>query len=104
MSFINKFTQNGELINRLVRKKFPQYKVLLGDQRSIRKLLAQTYMLEKFHCMMFLLFTLVMIYALMKNYLWWAFFILTTNVVFNIYPVFLQQYIRVKLKALRKHV
>jgi hypothetical protein len=99
---INKFAQNGEFINRLIRKRFPGYKTVLPGKRSVNKLLAQTYMLEKFHSMMFLLFTLIMVYAFVKNYLWWAIIILITNIIYNVYPNFLQQYIRIKLRAFQR--
>jgi len=102
IGFINKFAQNGEFINRLIRKKFPGYKTVLPGKKSVNKLLAQTYMLEKFHSMMFLLFALIMVYALMKNHLWWAVIILITNIIFNMYPNLLQQHIRIKLRTFQK--
>ena len=61
VNFVNKFTQNGDIINGLIRKKFPQYKVLSNRNLSINKLLQQTYMFEKFHFMMFSFFILTTI-------------------------------------------
>jgi hypothetical protein len=56
VTFINMFTQNGDVINGLIRKKFPQYKVVSTGRQSINKVLQQTYMFEKFHfaCFCFL--------------------------------------------------
>ena len=99
VGFINKFTQNGELINNFIKRKYPRYKVVSGNKRSIKKLLNQTYMFEKFHFMMFSIFTFIMVYALLKNYRWWAIIIFLNNLVYNIYPNLLQQYIRVRLKT-----
>ena len=99
---INKFAQNGEFINRMIRKRFPEHKTVLPGKRSVNKLLTQTYMLEKFHSMMFLFFNLAMVYALIKNYLWWAIVILITNIIYNVYPNLLQQYIRIKLRTFQK--
>ena len=102
VNLINKFTQNGSIINTLIRKKNPQYKVVSYRPLSVKKLLNQTYVFEKFHFLMFLFFTLTTVYALMKNYLIWALIISVTNLVYNVYPGFLQQYIRVKLTSAAK--
>ena len=99
VDFVNYFAQNGEFVNKLVKKKFPRHRIISVDKRSINKLLNQTYMFEKFHFMMFLIFTFVIFYALFRNYVWWALIIFINNVVYNIYPNFLQQYIRVRLKT-----
>ena len=97
--YINRFTQNGDVINALIRKRFPQYKVVSGTRRSITKVVQQTYMFEKFHFVMFLLFILIAIYAIIYHYLWWAVIITANNIVYNVYPCLLQQYIRTRLRA-----
>ena len=102
VNFINRFTQNGVIINRLIRRKFPQYKVMSGRRASIDRLIKQTYIFEKFHFIMFLFFSLTAIYALLERYVVWAFIVSLTNLVYNVYPAFLQQYIRVKLTSGRK--
>ncbi|CAA9526485.1 MAG: hypothetical protein AVDCRST_MAG96-3251 [uncultured Segetibacter sp.] len=99
VTFINRFTQNGDLINGLIRKKFPNYKVVSIGRHSINKVLQQTYMLEKFHFAMFLFFILITIYAVKRNHLSWAFIISLNNLVYNIYPCLLQQYIRARLQS-----
>ena len=102
--FFNKFIQNGELINNLVRKRFPGYKVVSVNQKSIHKLLYQSYMFEKFHSIMFLVFVLVMIYALVNNYIWWSIIIFFNNILYNVYPILLQQYLRIKLGSLKRRL
>ncbi|MDB5260958.1 MAG: hypothetical protein JWQ14_239, partial [Adhaeribacter sp.] len=97
VDIINKVTQNGDYINRLVRKRFPAYRAITYQRSSVNKLLQQTYMYEKFHFMMFVFFGLTTGYALSHHYFGWAFIISITNVVYNIYPNLLQQYIRLKL-------
>jgi hypothetical protein len=94
---INKVTQNGVIINSLVKRKFPDHKVVTYKKSSIAGLINQTYLFEKFHLVFFLFFSLTMIYAVLKEHLTWACIILLTNVVYNIYPNLLQQYIRLKL-------
>lgn len=102
VNFINKFTQNGKIINRLIRKRFPQYKVVSNRKRSINKLIQQTYVFERFHFILFSFFNFITVYALVKNYFWWALIIVITNILYNIYPCFLQQYIRVRLASSMK--
>lgn len=102
VGFINKLAQNGAIINHVVRKKFPGYK-MIGHQRSqINRLLQQTYMFEKFHFIMFVFFILITAYALVKNYFQWAIIISVTNLLYNVYPNLLQQYIRLKLMLYKK--
>src|SRR5215467_13234710 len=46
VDFVNKLAQNGAIINHLVRKKFPGYKMVAYQRSSINRLLQQTYMFE----------------------------------------------------------
>ena len=98
VGLVNKLAQNGAIINHLVRKKFPGYKMIGYQRSSIDKLLQQTYMFEKFHFIMFVFFILITAHALVKDHFWWAVIISVTNVLYYIYPNLLQQYIRLKLK------
>jgi hypothetical protein len=96
--FINRFTQNGDVINAWMRKRYPGYKVIAPGQGSIVKLINQAYMFEKFHCILFLFFSMVIVYAFAHGYFIWALVFLISNVVYNVYPAFLQQYMRIRLK------
>jgi hypothetical protein len=102
VGFVNKLAQNGVIVNRLVRKKFPGYKMILYQRSSINKLLQQTYIFEKFHFVMFVFFVLITLYALGKSHFWWAIIIAITNLFYNVYPNLLQQYIRLKLRLHHK--
>lgn len=95
--WINKFTQNGEIINRMIRKRFPEYRVVSGRKPSIKKLVGQTYMFEKFHVLLFTFFTFITGLAIIMQYPGWVLIITITNVIYNVYPCLLQQYIRLKL-------
>jgi hypothetical protein len=103
VGFINKLAQNGTIINQLVRKKFPGYKMIVHQRSSINKLLQQTYMFEKFHFIMFVFFILITSYALAKNHFWWAVIISVANLLYNVYPNLLQQFIRLKLRLHNKN-
>jgi len=100
--WINKFTQNGEIVNRMVRRRFPEYKVVYRRKLSINKLVSQTYMFEKFHLLLFTLFTLVTTQAIIIREPGWALLITITNIIYNVYPCLLQQYIRLKLQSFEK--
>ena len=94
---INKVAQNGVIINNLIKRKFPAHKVVTSKKSSVSGLIARTYIFEKFHLILFLFFTLTMMYAFLKEHWAWACVILLTNIAYNIYPNLLQQYIRLKL-------
>ena len=97
--FAKKYTQDGDVINGLIRRKAAQYKVFDG-QRSIQKHLNKAYAIEKVHFVMFLFFLLTSIYALWHGYFGWAVVITFNNLIFNLYPNFLQQYNRIRLRHL----
>jgi hypothetical protein len=95
--FINRFAQNGYLLNRYLRSKHPNYRGVLKGKYSIKKQLNQTYFFEKFHFGLFIFFTSVTVFAVINNYVIWTFILCVSNLFYNIYPNLLQQYIRVKL-------
>lgn len=97
---VNKFVQNGDIINSRIRKETPDFKVISLNRLSVKKLLQQTYIFEKFHFMLFMFFILAMLYALIKQYYVWTFILLFTNLLYNVYPNLLQQYIRVKTEEI----
>ena len=98
VEYINRFTQNGVMVNRSMKKKFPQYKALSYKRSSIAGLINQTYVFEKFHWFACVFFFMVTINALLQEQFVWSFVILINNIVYNIYPNLLQQYIRLRLK------
>ncbi len=95
---INRFTQHGDLIHRLIRRQYPQYqRVRTHSNRAA--LVGATYHQERFHWVLFLFFLLTSLYAVAHGYGRWALLIGFTNVVYNLYPIWLQQYVRVRLRA-----
>jgi hypothetical protein len=51
---------------------------------------------------MFVFFILITVYALIKNHFLWAMIISASNLVYNVYPNLLQQYVRLKLILYKK--
>ncbi|MFI5154123.1 MAG: hypothetical protein ACHQET_12360 [Chitinophagales bacterium] len=101
---INRFSQQGEWINKILRKKFPDYSIVSPDRALIKKLIGQTYMFEKFHFIMFVFFTLVTVFALLNSYWNWVIILLIANLIYNVYPNLLQQYVRIRLKAFLRNL
>ena len=99
VKYINTFAQNGTLLNEILKKKYPNYKVVSGTKASIKKQYYQTYFFEKFHFSLFLFFTIVTIYAAIQGHFYWILILVISNLLYNIYPNLLQQYIRLKLKS-----
>lgn len=97
--YINAFAQNGSLLNKIVRKKHPDFKLVSRTRASIRKQYGQTYFFEKFHFSLFLFFAVVTIYALMGRQFGWVLILSLCNLFYNIYPNLLQQYIRLRLRS-----
>lgn len=97
VGIVNKLAQNGQIINDLVRRRYPAHRIINYRHSSIKKLVLQTYMFEKFHLAMCVFFSLITIHALVKGQFVWAAAITLTNLLYNVYPNLLQQYIRLKL-------
>lgn len=100
VTFINKFTQNGDIINKIIRKDYPQYRVV--SKRNATSIISQSYMFEKFHFMLFSFFILTAVYAIIQKSFGWAVILIITNFIYNIYPLLLQQYIRLRISNNKK--
>lgn len=104
VGFIQQLTQNGVLVNLAIRKKYPAYKALRLEHKSIKGLLNQTFVFEKFHLMLFLFFCLAGLYAFSKGLVYWGAVLFFINILYNVYPILMQQFIRIKLASyLDKH-
>lgn len=95
---VNRVTQHGDLINRLLRHYYPQYRHI-RTRAALVALARTTYQQERFHLVLFLFFGLTSLYALAHGHAGWAGLLTLTNVGYNLYPMWLQQYIRLRLGA-----
>ena len=95
---INRFAQRGDWVNKMLKKKYPDYKAITPERATIRRLIGQTYMFEKFHLMMFFIFLLVTIYALLNSFWIWVIVLAMANLIYNVFPNLLQQYVRIRMK------
>lgn len=101
IEFFNHFTQNGTLLNRFVKNNFPEYKRFHTKEEAFKKLFNQTFMFEKFHFIVFIFFIETTIFAFINSYYYWVAFFIVGNIIYNIYPMLLQQYIRLRLAAFK---
>jgi hypothetical protein len=100
---VNHFTQHGTLIHGLIRRRYPQYR-RVRTRPALAAVVRATYHQERFHLVLFVFFLLTSLYAAALGHGGWALLIGLTNVGYNLYPMWLQQYIRVRLAAGRmKH-
>ncbi len=102
VALVQHLSQNGVFINYLIRNKYPGYKAVRWERKSIEGLLKQSYVFEKFHFVGLVFFSFISFYAISKNLADWALVLILTNVLYNVYPILLQQYIRTKLTLYNK--
>lgn len=100
--WINHVAQHGTLINGLTRRREPNYR-RVSSRVAAKNLIRTTYFQERFHWAMLILFALCSIYAVVHRHGDWALLITATNVIYNLYPIWLQQYIRIRLRRYVSH-
>ncbi len=97
VKYVNKFAQNGTVLNRYMKKKYPKFKPVTTSKLSLSKNYHQTYFFEKFHFSLFIFYTAITVFALARSHLLWTLILSICNLFYNIYPNLLQQYMRLKL-------
>lgn len=96
-----KLTQDGDLVNRSIQHKFPNQKII-QTQTTFKAQLSRSYFNEKIHFTMFVFFLFTTIYAIYHDFILWACVMTFTNILFNLYPIFLQQYNRLRIQGIAK--
>jgi Glycosyl-4,4'-diaponeurosporenoate acyltransferase len=100
VAWVNRFVQDGTLINGWLRRKYPQYRRIRSRTFAIHMARTSHYQ-ERFHWAMFLFFLLCSLFAGVHKHMGWALILILTNVIYNLYPIWLQQYIRIRLSRSR---
>lgn len=101
--WVNHFVQHGTLINRLLKRRYPEYRPKRSRTWTV-DLVQSTYVQERFHWAALLFFLLISMYGIAHGFPGWALLITILNVVYNLYPIWLQQYIRVRLNRSRSNL
>jgi hypothetical protein len=79
---------NGELVNRLVRRRYPGYRVV-GRRTDLPRFLEGTRNGERSHLVLLLMGLFTAVYAARIGWYRWAIFLTLGNGLFNLYPVML---------------
>lgn len=97
IKFFRKFVQNGDYVNRFIRKSKPAYKLIKNRESatSYTKTLA-IYHAYHFGCLVF--FALTMVYTVINTDYMLAVIIAFSNILYNVYPILLQQYNRARIR------
>lgn len=96
---VSGYVQQGRFINRLVRRRYPAYRVVY-NKATIRGTIHASYMFERFHIGLLLVFFVLAGHAFIKQHWRWALVLLLCNFVYNVYPILLQHYVRLRLRRL----
>ncbi|HEY0273724.1 MAG TPA: hypothetical protein VGC22_11105 [Chitinophaga sp.] len=96
---VQEYVQHGGMVNRIIRRRYPAYRIVY-DKTTVSRQLAATYMFERFHLGMLLAFGVLLCHAAAMGRWQWALLLLLCNFVYNVYPILLQQYVRLRLKRL----
>lgn len=99
--FIRKFVQHGDFANRLARRNDPRYRVMLKNTTPA-SYLKTVMMYERYHLMCLIFFLLTSVRVLVRgNYLLFL-LIAISNILYNFYPILLQQYNRVRILRINR--
>jgi hypothetical protein len=101
VKFIRKFVQNGEFINRLIRKAKPNYRIIKSKANAMQYM-KTIKMNERYHFICFVFFSLTAMYALITSHYTLSMLVIIANIIYNIYPILLQQYNRARVSKLMK--
>ena len=91
-----RFTQDSRWIKQSSRSAFEAGSV--RNKESLRALVRMTFVRERFHMAMFLFFLFSASYAALCRHFTWSILLCLSNLVYNVYPVWMQQYIRMRLE------
>jgi hypothetical protein len=94
--FIRKFVQYGDFANRLARKSYPARPVI-RQTANPQRYLSSIIMYERYHFICFIFFLLTSIMAMAQERYLIALLIVISNVVYNVCPILLQQFNRIRV-------
>ena len=99
VKLIRKLVQNGTYANTAINKNDPQYKVIKNRSQA-QHYLNTIAMYERYHLACFIFFSITFIHALYKQQFVAASLVLGANIIYNICPLLLQQYNKLKVTRL----
>ncbi|SFW68776.1 glycosyl-4,4'-diaponeurosporenoate acyltransferase CrtO family protein [Chitinophaga sancti] len=88
------YVQHGKWVNARVRKRYPGYRIVY-NRETIRQKIRETYLFERFHYGLLLVLLIMAVHAGIGL---WGILLMVCNIGYNVYPIFMQQYVRLRLK------
>jgi hypothetical protein len=92
---------NGDLVNRIVRRRFPGYRVHAFAAR-VDRVLVEGQTNERSHLICFAAGVVTAAYAWRIGWIDWAAWLALTNVAANLYPALVQRYTRGRLERITR--
>jgi len=87
-------TQDANWLRHLARAPEPRVR---RDQEALRNIIRDTWTRERFHVGLFLFCILCSTVALLQLQMAWFLALMLINTVYNVYPMWLQQYLRLRI-------
>lgn len=97
IKFIRKFVQNGDIVNSHSKARGA---TSIKDKVQAREYLKTIAMYERYHWICLLFFLLTTIYGFFNEHSLLGFSILIANFLYNLIPIFLQQYNKIRIKKI----
>lgn len=91
---LTKFTQDAGWLRRMGGSSKPRAR---RDKESLRRIVRDTWMRERFHLGVFVFLFLCSAAAALQRKGIWLFALILINVFYNVYPILLQQYLRLRV-------
>ena len=99
VSIFRRFVTNGDLVNRAVASRYPNYRVFRFSE--LRDALSrQCFQSERSHLVALVAGAVASVYALQINWYGWATWLIATNIGANLLPALVQRFTRARLSAL----
>jgi hypothetical protein len=99
MRYFKQYVSNGDLMNRWIRRNDPTYRLIKGPA-SLRSFIDQTYTAEKIHLFFGVIGLITAGYAFQISWYGWFAYVFVANLLFNLYPILLQRYLRARIGRL----
>lgn len=93
------FVQDGMLVNR-VHRHWGKNRRVITNRANARQYLSKIAIQERYHYSCFVFFTLSALSAVSTGKIQMALLILMANIIYNVYPILLQQYNRLRIRKL----
>lgn len=97
IKFIRKFVQNGDMVNSHAKTSGA---TSIKNKVQARKYLKTIAMYERYHWICLIFFLLTSIYSVLNRHFLFGFSILAANLLYNLIPIFLQQYNKIRINKI----